>query len=170
MFNSSWNDRGYQDRGGSLRRDFAARLKAGHGRRRASGPVPWLVVGAVVFLVAVIGLGPAISAAEGHGTRGNFVAQTYDCHRSCHWKGKFELPDGQITRLSVEYSGDETGMHAGTKVRALDTGDLTTVFAGHGSTTWVANVVELALAIPVIVLSAWRLVKRRRSPEVLSGD
>jgi len=167
MANSSWNDHGLTDRGENLRRVFL-RPSAGRGQRKAPGPVAWLVVAAALFVYAAIGLGPAISAAAGHGTAGYFVAQNEVCQHSCLWKGEFELPDGQVTRVGVEYGGDESGMHAGTKVQALDTGAVFLVFARHGDNSWILNAVELAASILVIILSIRRLIKKRRVPGFLT--
>jgi len=80
---------------------------------------------------ASIDIGPAVSAARGHGTRGFFVARTERCGRNgCSWSGLFRLPGGQVTRRGVNFFGSESGMHAGSVVPALDTGDVSGVFPG----------------------------------------
>src|SRR6266567_4975646 len=68
-------------------------------RRRPAGPVAnviKLVAGTALVVFMGVSIGPALSAAQGHGTRGFFVAQTESCGRhGCTWTGKFRLPDGQ---------------------------------------------------------------------------
>jgi hypothetical protein len=122
-----------------------------------------LALGAIMLLYGAISIGPAISAAEGHGTKGYFVAQSLNCGRhGCNWSGEFRLPDGQVTRTGVGFTGGDTGMHVGTVVPALDTGGLFDVFPRHGDTSWLLS---LALLVGGAGLLGYRIVtwaRRRR--------
>ena len=93
MYYSSWDDRKYIDRSDDIRRDFSRR-----GLRPPPGAVFWFAFGVMMLLViAVIKVGPDISVAEGHCTRGYFVSQTrnYDWN-GCGWSGQFRLPGGKF--------------------------------------------------------------------------
>lgn len=116
---------------------------------------------AFAFLVAILGLvvgavrmGPVISAAEGHGTRGYFVAQYQTCTRnSCSWKGDFELPDGAVTRSHMRFYGSAPGMTAGTTVPAVDTGDPFGVYQPHSS-QWLLALASLLVGVGFLVVAA----------------
>jgi hypothetical protein len=73
-----------------------------------------LVIGLILVVIASINIGPALSAFQGHGTRGYFVAESHDCSsHGCTWDGRFQLPDGRVTRSSVSFVGSYLGMHVG---------------------------------------------------------
>lgn len=93
MYYSSWDDRKYLDRSDDIRRGFSRR-----GLRPLPGAVFWFAFGVMMLLViAAIKVGPDISAAEGHGMRGYFVAQTRNCDQNgCDWSGQFRLPGGKF--------------------------------------------------------------------------
>jgi hypothetical protein len=133
---------------------------------RLSGPAASFVklaVGVVLVLVMSLSIGPAISAAQGHGTRGYFVAQTENCGRhSCTWRGQFRLPDGQVTRGGVSFDGSYPSMHAGSMVPALDTGDFSNVFPRHGSVSWLVDLAAGVFGIALIGQVTWAWAKRRQ--------
>jgi len=161
MLDSSWDYRKYTDRRAeNLNRAW----NRGSGwRRRPPGPVFWLVFGIVLLVYASISIGPAVSAARGHGVRGYFVAQAESCGRNgCSWSGLFRLPGGQVTRRGVNFFGSESGMHAGSVVPALDTGDLSGVFPPHGDKGWLADLAIGAIGTALIARSIWTWKKRRR--------
>jgi hypothetical protein len=116
---------------------------------------------AFAFLVAILGLvvgtirmGPAISAAESHGTRGYFVAQYQTCTRnSCSWKGDFELSDGAVTRSHIWFYGSAPAMTAGTTVPAVDTGDPFGVYQPHSS-QWLLALGPLLLGVGFLLVAA----------------
>lgn len=93
MYYSSWDDRKYIDRSDDIRRGFSRRSL-----RPLPGAVFWFAFGVMMLLViAAIKVGPDISAAEGHGMRGYFVAQTRNCdQKGCDWSGQFRLPGGKF--------------------------------------------------------------------------
>lgn len=80
------------------------------------------------------------------------------------------LPGGMVTRRGVGFTGDESGMQAGTVVPALDTGDPIAVFPRHGDRNWLGDVVIAAIAIIMIVLSVRRWITRRRDQVNGPGD
>ena len=169
MLNSSWDDRQFTDR---KEENLSRVWNQGLGsRRRPPGPVARLVFGIVLLVVAGVGIGPAVSAARGHGVRGYFVAQAENCGRhGCSWSGLFTLPGGQVTRSGVDFFGDESGMHAGSTVPALDSGALTGVFPRHGNDGWLEYPVMGTVGTALIAQSIWALVRRRRRASSVTAD
>ena len=120
----SWN-KGSRSRGGLF------------GWRSAGGRV---FTGVFMIMIGAVSIGPAVSAAEGHGTKGYFVAQFQRCGRhGCSWSGDFRLPGGQVTRTGVGLDGSDSNMRVGAVVPALDTGDTSDVFPRHGSMRWLLD-------------------------------
>lgn len=110
----------------------------------------------------------AVQAAEGHGAKGYFIdVRNYD-HNAV---GEFQLPDGQVTRLHVTFADPPPGLRPGTVIPALDTGDVTYVFARHGSPHW--ETTSGVLSFTVLALGAWlwfvplRMRRKRRAGPVL---
>jgi hypothetical protein len=97
-----------------------------------------LVLGFVALVVGGIKVASAISAEQGHGTSGYFVAQRWECggRSGCNWVGAFELPGGAVARTGMEFYGTDPGMTMGTIVPAVDTGDPFGVYQPHGSDLW----------------------------------
>jgi hypothetical protein len=154
---------------------FSFNWGGGYGsRRRISEPGASLITlaaGVVVVVVVGVSIGPAISAAQGHGTRGFFVAQSESCGRhGCTWSGEFRLPDGQVTRNDVGFEGSYSSMQVGSVVPALDTGDFSNVFPRHGSTTWLIELAAGVFAIFLICRATWKLARRRRGRFGASAD
>ena len=154
---------------------FSFNWSGGYGsRRRLSEPgasLLSLAVGVVVVVFVGVSIGPAISAAQGHGTRGYFVAQSESCGRhGCTWRGEFRLPDGQVTRNDVGFEGSYASMQVGSVVPALDTGDFSNVFPRHGSTSWLFELAAGVFAIFLICRATWKLAKRRRGRFGASAD
>ena len=125
-----------------------------------------LLVCALSFLyVSASHLGPALSAARGHGVRGEWVAEQLLCSRrggSCQWTGEFVLPNGKVQLPAVLYTGAETSVSAGWTVPALDSGAGDEVYPVYGSTRWVHDVIGIAGAGVVIGLLGWRSVRAQR--------
>jgi hypothetical protein len=173
MLSSSGDHRKYLDRSeenpdryGNWNRDSGPR----GWRRRPPGPVFWLVVGIAMLVYAGVTIGPDVSAGRGHGVRGYFVAQAEHCGRSgCSWSGLFRLPGGQVTRRGVEFFGDESSMHAGSAVPALDSGDFSGVYSRHGGERWPADLVIGAIGIALIAYRIWTWAKRPRRRGSLGG-
>src|SRR6266487_6599411 len=134
-------------------------------RRRPTGPVTRLirlVIGIAMVVFMGVSIGPAASAALGHGTRGYFVAQAESCGRhGCSWSGQFRLPGGQVTRDDVTFNGSYPGMHEGSVVPALDTGDFSDVYARHGNSSWLGDLVTGILGIGLIGQTIWAWARRR---------
>jgi hypothetical protein len=143
-------------------------------RRRLSEPgasLLRLAVGVAVVVFMAVSIGPAISAAQGHGTRGYFVAQYESCRQhGCTWSGEFRLPDGQVTRNDVGFDGSYASMRVGSVVPALDTGDFSNVFPRHGSKNWLIDLAAGVFGIFLIGRAAWKLAKRRRGTFGAAAD
>jgi len=115
-----------------------------------------LIAGGFLLVFGAVSIGPAISAAEGHGTKGYFVAQSQTCRRhGCTWPGEFRLPDGQVTRTGVGFEGSDPSMQVGTVLPALDTGDISNVFPRQGDTTWLF---DLAMVLGGTGLIGYQIV------------
>lgn len=132
------------------------------------------LVGILGLVVGTIRMGPAISAAEGHGTHGYFVAQYQVCTRnSCSWKGDFELSGGAVTRSHIRFYGSAPGMTAGTTVPAVDTGDPFGVYQPHSS-QWLLALASLLLGVGFLVVAAqWARARWSGSsagPELEAAD
>jgi hypothetical protein len=134
-------------------------------RRRLPGLVARvirLVAGIVLVVFMGVRIGPAASAAEGHGTRGYFVAQAESCGRhGCSWSGLFRLPGGQVSRSDVTFNGSHPGMHVGSVVPALDSGDFSDVFPRHGGDSWLFDLAAGVIGICFIGLTIWPWARRR---------
>lgn len=138
----------------------------------------WIVLGpafAVSIVVwGAIGIGPAVSAAMGHGTRGYFVAQRPNCGKGgCTWSGQFRLPDGEITRHGTQLLASDPGMTAGAVVPALDTGDPFEVFPRDGSRQWLQPSLFLLFGIGLLAMWTWTVprgaIRRRRAGRPARG-
>jgi hypothetical protein len=90
--------------------------------RRLPGPwanIAGLITGLALVVMAGISIGPAFSAFLGHGTRGYFVAQDENCsNHGCTWDGRFQLPDGTVTRPSVSFNDGSPGSKYTPRVRS----------------------------------------------------
>jgi hypothetical protein len=125
----------------------------GHRGRRLARyiwrPLILIVIPVGLITVAVAGslaTYRAVQSAEGHGTKGYFV----DVQGAL---GEFRLPDGQITRLHVTFADPPPALRTGAVIPALDTGDVTYVFARHGSRHWETDVGVLSSV--VLAFGAW---------------
>jgi hypothetical protein len=111
-----------------------------------------LALGLVVVLGGAITIGPAASAAEGHGTRGYYIARSYFCHVSphahtCEWRGDFtRRPGGPVLRRAVRFNGQlPAGMHEGEAVPAVDTGAPDEVYTPGNRSAWITALACLVL-------------------------
>jgi hypothetical protein len=139
--------------------------------RRHLGWYAWRALLLVVIPVGLITVAVAgslatyraVQAAEGHGTKGYFV----DVHSAV---GEFRLPDGQITRPHVTFADAPPALRTGAVLPALDTGDVTYVFARHGSRHWETNAGVLALVILAFGAWLWFVpLRERHRRRVASG-
>lgn len=118
------------------------------------------VLAIVVLVLGGMQVASARSAEAGHGTAGDFVAQSWHCGRSgCYWYGDFELPGGVVTRSDVQFYGTDPGMVAGSVVPALDSGDPFGVYQPHDPDLWAHGGSFLVLGILLLVAAA--LMARR---------
>ncbi len=106
-------------------------------------------------------LGPAVSAAEGHGIRGYFVAES-GCRSCGEWHGVFELPGGKVLKADADFAGRDPGMTVGSRVPALDTGAVHNVFPRHGANEWELAAWLLGGCIAGLGLWAWAVLIRPR--------
>jgi hypothetical protein len=119
----------------------------------------WILfpVGTALLLWAgAISFGPALAAAERHGTVGYFVAEAENCSRgSCGWSGNFVIPDGRVTRRNVSFMGPHGTLYRGAIVAALDTGGPWEVYARYGSRDWMADLAAIVVGVLGFGLWAW---------------
>lgn len=72
-------------------------------------------------VLLVLDLPPAIAAAQGHGTRGTFIAKKKVCGRSsCTWMGDFASDDGRIELHNLDGGGSAHA--AGDRIRVFQDG------------------------------------------------
>jgi hypothetical protein len=106
------------------------------------------------LMLGGIYLGPALRAAHGKGTRGEWVAQHYQCQRSsCAWLGEFVLPNGTVTMPRATYEGSLASVYPGRVVPALDSGAGDEVYPVNGTRQWIKDAILLGVgAIGFILL------------------
>jgi hypothetical protein len=116
-----------------------------------------LAVGLAVLVVGSVTIGPAVSAAEGHGTHGYFTARFVACHRrsGCEWKGDFARSrGGPATRTDLEYKGHlPSNVHDGLAVPAIDTGAPYEVFQPGNWTGWLSALGLILLGLVWVLVT-----------------
>jgi hypothetical protein len=130
-----------------------------------------LGLGIFLLVDGGIHIGPAVSAAEGHGIHGYFVARNESCDSgddgddSCSWSGEFKLANGTVTRTNVTFVGSDSAMEQGTVVPALDTGDRSSVYQVNSIDQWIQPALFLLFGAIFIVGLVWTLFRalRRRA-------
>jgi hypothetical protein len=163
-------------RGQPLTKADEALWLAAHGSRQARSGARYLLRRVVVpvllkvclpVLLVVLAfaaareLGPAVSAAEGHGIRGYFVARS-GCGSCGEWHGVFELPDGKVIKADADFAGRDPGMAVGSRVPALDTGAVHSVFPRHGANEWQLAAGLVGGCIAGLGVWAWAVLIRPR--------
>jgi hypothetical protein len=142
-----------------------ARSGAGYMLRRVV--VPFLLKVCLPVLLVLLAfaagreLGPAVSAAQGHGIRGYFVAES-GCGSCGEWHGVFELADGKVIKTDADFAGRDPGMAVGSTVPALDTGAVHNVFPRHGANEWELVAGLLGGCIAALGGWAWAVLIRPR--------
>jgi hypothetical protein len=123
----------------------------------------------VVGALQIPQLGPAIRAAHGEGTQGEFTPQQFGCGRfSCTWTGVFAADRGRLRLGDVAFNGHMAGgARRGIAVPALYSGDPGTVYPLTGSNAWIADVASLAVEVLAVVLVGWLLACRIRAAREL---
>ena len=108
----------------------------------------------IVAALQIAELGPAIRAAHGEGTRGEFTLQQYGCGRfSCTWTGRFVADNGRLTLSNVAFNGHvPSGARQGAAIPGLYSGDPGTIYPVTGSSAWIADVAGLAFEILALIL------------------
>lgn len=110
-----------------------------------------------MLIVAVaFALWPAIDAARGDGTTGTFTVSSSVCtvKLGCRWVGTFESPGSQP--IQVDYQGHLPGSAGpGTSVPAIHPGGSSDVFAPHGSTAWIEDLLLAVVIGAVVALALW---------------
>jgi hypothetical protein len=146
--------------------------------RRIETVIFTLGLGVFLVIYGGIHIGPAVSAAEGHGIHGYFVAQNESCDSgddgddSCSWSGEFKLPDGTVTRTNVTWVGSDSSMEQGTVVPALDTGDRSSVYQVGSIDQWVQPALFLLFGVFCfvgLILMLIRALRRRTAARRASG-
>jgi membrane protein implicated in regulation of membrane protease activity len=127
-----------------------------------------------LLAIGALGLGPAIRAARGEGTRGVFTARTLSCDRTCSWTGTFTAGNRQVWP-DVMYDGAlPPATHPGSIVPALYPGGSNDVFAVRGSTAWRIYAVLMPAASAGVLASLWfgpiRYLRLRRNDRSADGD
>jgi hypothetical protein len=155
------NGPGYKDVPAAERVALHAVVQARHdtiGRRGG-----WLLLAIILILAAgalifgSVSVGPAFRAARAQGTHGVFIARHFACDRlSCRWDGPFESAAGRVLIRDVTYGDAYRGMRAGSAVPALYSGDHGYVFAPHGSSGWIEDVMFMVLGGAVLLAFLWR--------------
>ncbi|HUA42682.1 MAG TPA: hypothetical protein VMA32_14000 [Streptosporangiaceae bacterium] len=129
-----------------------------------------LIIGIVGLVLGGIQVASAISASQGHGTAGYFVAQRLVYGRSgIYWYGEFELRDGTVVRSGTEFYGSDASMTAGSVVPAVDTGDPFGVYQPHGTDSWSRGASFLFLGV-IGLAAAAHLARRLRSGGSAGSD
>lgn len=124
----------------------------GQRRRGTTSLSRILVAGLALVLLAgsVTHLVPAIRAGLHDGVHGYWVATSQTCrnNKGCGWTGKFVLPGGHVEIAKTGYNGPlPAGVHAGTRLAALDTGGSGLVFPASGSDLWISMLVATIVAL-----------------------
>jgi hypothetical protein len=132
--------------------------------RRISLEVGLPLIALLLLIVGSIEIGPAYAAAHGHGTPGYFIAlRTDTCKQpsNCSWDGNFISENGLDVRQNVQLDGTWSGVRIGTRIPALDSGDLGAVFPRTGSRRWQEDIEWLAMGTLIIVPWLWFIPGRR---------
>ena len=112
---------------------------------------------AVVVVGATVGLVSAVQAAGGRGTAGTFVVGFRSCVRrgGCIWVGTFRPKDGG-TVPDVSYGGTlPVDAGPGMSFPAIDPGGSYYVYPPHGSTTWVYDLLLMAIVGGAVGFLLW---------------
>jgi hypothetical protein len=125
------------------------------------------VFGVLFLIVGAVEIGPAVTAAQGHGAAGYFVAEAEHCGKGgCSWTGDFVGRDNRVTRQNVGFMGPHGVLYRGDRLAALDTGAPGAVYARHGSRDWLGDLALLVAGALVLGLWTWRMpyrLMRRRA-------
>lgn len=130
-------------------------------RRREIKHLAIVAAGAIAVMAligTVLGLGPAIEAANGQGAAGTFMPGHQPClirKGGCVWSGTFRLRDGQIVQ-NVAYAGTlPPGAAGGGGIPAIEPGGSHLVYPPHNSRTWLEDLLLMLLIGGVVGLMLW---------------
>jgi hypothetical protein len=138
-------------------RDRAAARQRRHLRFSHDGIVVAGSLAAMAIVGVAFAIGPAISAARGHGTPGWFTDAYQQCMRrlGCSWVGTFVSKSGHQVVPGVAYDGSlPAGTPPGERIPAIYPG-LHAVFPLHGSYYWIPAIVFMVLVGGAVALLLW---------------
>lgn len=126
-------------------------------------------IGLGILAAGCILLVPAISAAQGHGIPGVFVAEQYVSgggrYESGYWLGTFKASDRRLVVQNVDYNEPPSALRAGRELAALYPGG-SEVFAPHDSSAWFGDLILTLIGAGFFGWWVWymplRPLRRRR--------
>lgn len=143
--------------GRRLSRDRAAARQRRHLRLSHDGIVLGGALAAMAIVAMAFAIGPAISAARGHGTPGWFTGATQQCLRrlGCSWTGTFVSTRGHQVVPGVRYDGSlPAGTPPAARIPAVYPG-LHAVFPAHGSYYWLPAILLMLLVGGAVAFLLW---------------
>lgn len=138
-------------------RDRAAARQRRHLRLSHDVIVLGGALAAMAIVAVAFAVGPAISAARGHGTPGWFTGANQQCLRrlGCSWVGTFLSKSGHQVVPGVSYDGSLPPDTAPTaRIPAIYPG-LHAVFPPHGSYYWVPAILLALLVGGAVAFLLW---------------
>jgi hypothetical protein len=156
-----------------LRAVLRERATAEKRRRRRFKRLAIVLIGAIVAMAITglsFGLVPAIDAALGEGTTGNFVVSQQVCSSKagCQWVGTFQADHG-ATVDGLAYGGSlPAGDGPGSTIPVRYPRGSDQVYAVHASHTWVFDLF-ITLAIGMAVAAALWISPLGTGPRNLAG-
>ena len=141
-------------------------------KRRASAELWWVVApqfAAAILVLAAIDLGPAWSAAHGHGIHGSFTVTDESCggKGGCSYTGDFVSEDGTVRLSDLPYEDGDVN-EVGDQVEAIVPAHREVAYSAHGSSAykWIIAVMVtccFALFVWLILLASRRSERRNQS-------
>lgn len=138
-------------------RDRAAVRQRRHLQLSHDGIVLAGALAAMAIVAVAFALGPAISAARGHGIPGWFTDANEQCMRrlGCSWVGTFVSKSGNQVVPGVDYNGSlPAGTQPSQRIPAIYPG-LHAVFPLHGSYYWIPAILLMLLVGGAVGLFLW---------------
>jgi hypothetical protein len=128
----------------------------------------WVIVSGLSLgfgIYAGLLIGPGIRAARGEGIQGLWVAEIPPVARESAWQGSFELPSGKILFSKAAIASvDDSSIHAGSIVPALDEGGRSLIYPrdGYSAKTTVIGFIACVLIFLFAQLGAVLYFLRQR--------
>ncbi len=111
----------------------------------------------MAIVAMAFAIGPAISAARGHGAAGWFTDASQQCMRrlGCSWVGTFVSARGHQVVPGVKYDGSlQAGTSPAARIPAIYPG-LHAVFPPHGSYYWIPAILLMLLVGGAVAFLLW---------------